>query len=474
MALVVQKFGGSSVGSTERIQTVATRVAASCARGDRVVVVVSAMQGETDRLLNLAKAISERPDPRESDQLVATGEQVSAALLALALQRLGVPARSLTGAQMRLQTDGFFSRARVRSMDRDAVCRFLDAGQVVVATGFQGVDSEGNLTTLGRGGSDTSAVAIAAALSADECEIYTDVLGVYTADPNVCKSARKIDEITFDEMMEMASLGSKVLQIRSVELAMNHNVPLRVRSTFSDDPGTLVRPMDDAIEKVNVRGISHTKNESKLTLRRVPDRPGVASAIFTALSEAGINVDVIVQNISEAGTTDLSFTCGRTDRAQAEEILRQAAERVGAERVEVADDIGKVSIVGVGMMSHPGVAASMFNALHKANVNIQIITTSEIKVTCVISRHDTERAVNALHDAFDLGRAPAPKPAAKAKSVRAKPAPARKQVVAKAALAKAAKALHAKPAPARKASRAKTAAKGGAAKKSAPRRKAKR
>ena len=445
MSLVVKKFGGSSVGSIERIQTVANRVAASRARGDRVVVVVSAMQGETDRLLNLATAISDRPDPRESDQLVATGETVSAALLALALQRLGVPARSLTGAQMRLRTDGFFSRARVQSMDREAVFRLLDAGQVVVATGFQGIDHEGNLTTLGRGGSDTSAVAIAAALSADECEIYTDVLGVYTADPNVCKSARKIDEITFDEMMEMASLGAKVLQIRSVELAMNHNVPLRVRSTFSDDPGTLVRPTDDALEKVNVRGISHTKNESKLTLRRVPDRPGVAASIFSALAEAHINVDVIVQNISEAGTTDLSFTCGRTERVQAEEILRSVAERVGAARIEVADDIGKVSIVGVGMMSHPGVAASMFNALHKANVNIQIITTSEIKVTCVVGRNDTERAVNALHEAFDLGREPAQK-APSAPAVRPKKAPAFAKKAAKKAAQKAAQRVAKKPA----------------------------
>jgi aspartate kinase len=429
MNLVIQKFGGSSMGSVDRIKHVASRVAARRREGADLVVVVSAMQGETDRLLKLAEAVSDTPDLRETDQLVATGEQVAAALLALALRASGVPARSLTGAQMRLRTDGIFSKARVRSLDRDIVYAALRAGEVVVATGFQGIDAHGNLTTLGRGGSDTSAVAIAAALSALECEIYTDVDGVYTADPNICKDARKLDAITFDEMMEMASLGSKVLQIRSVELGMNHNVPIRVRSTFSDDPGTLVQADGDAIERVNVRGISHTKHEAKLTVRRVPDRPGTAAQIFTALAEAGINVDVIVQNISEAGTTDLSFTVGRTDRRQAEDILRRVAEAIGAERVEVADDIGKVSIVGVGMMSHPGVAASMFEALHKANVNIQIITTSEIKVTCVVQRGDTEKAVLALHSAFDLGRAkaspkpkPKPKPAATRKKAPRRPA----------------------------------------------------
>jgi aspartate kinase len=433
MNLVVQKFGGSSMGTVDRIKHVAGRVAARRREGAHLVVVVSAMQGETDRLLRLAEAVSETPDLREADQLVATGEQVAAALLALALRSMGVAARSMTGAQMRLRTDGIFSKARVQSLDRETVYKFLNAGEVVVATGFQGIDAHGNLTTLGRGGSDTSAVAIAAALSALECEIYTDVDGVYTADPNVCKDARKIEAITFDEMMEMASLGSKVLQIRSVELGMNHNVPIRVRSTFSEDPGTLVQADNDAIERVNVRGISHTKNEAKLTVRRVPDKPGVASQIFTSLAQAGINVDVIVQNISEAGTTDLSFTVGRTDRRQAEEILRTVAGAIGAERVEVADDIGKVSIVGVGMMSHPGVAASMFEALHKANVNIQIITTSEIKVTCVVRRDDTEKAVLALHNAFDLGKAPAPKAAAprvKAAAPRAKVAAAKPRAAA--------------------------------------------
>ena len=433
MALVVQKFGGSSVGTVDRIKWVAERVAARRLQGADVVVVVSAMQGETDRLLNLATAVCDTPNLRESDQLVATGEQVAAALLAMALHARGVPARSLTGAQMRLRTDGIFSRARVKSLDRDAVYRALHAGEVVVATGFQGVDEHGNLTTLGRGGSDTSAVAIAAALQASECEIYTDVLGVYTADPNICAAARKLDDITFDEMMEMASLGAKVLQIRSVELAMNHNIPIRVRSTFSDDPGTLVHEDEQAIERVNVRGISHHKNEAKLTLRRVPDRPGIAARIFTALAEAQLNVDVIVQNFSEAGSTDLSFTVGRGDLRQAEQIVRHLAAEVGVERVEVADDIGKVSIVGVGMMAHPGVAARMFSALHDADINIQIITTSEIKVTCVVARADTEKAVNALHAAFDLGTAPRKKavaaaaPAKKKRVTAAPKAPASKR-----------------------------------------------
>ena len=402
MALVVQKFGGSSVGSTERIEHVAARVAKRRAQGEGLVVVVSAMQGETDRLLGLAHAISQRPDPRETDQLLATGEQVSAALLAIALRKMGISALSLTGTQMRLQTDGAFSRARILGLEGNAVERALGDGNVVVATGFQGVDRNGDLTTLGRGGSDTSAVALAAALRADECEIYTDVLGVYTADPNICPDARKLSEIAFDEMMELASQGAKVLQIRSVELAMNHNIPLRVRSTFSDDPGTLVRAEDSSIERLVVRGVSYDKNDVKMTLRQVKDRPGVAAAVFAALAKHQINVDVIVQNTSEGGATDLSFTVARTDRHQAEETVREVAKQVGAARIEVSDDIAKVSIVGVGMRAHPGVAAAMFEALEKAGVNIQMITTSEIKVTCVIARAQAEDGVRALHASFDL------------------------------------------------------------------------
>ncbi|MEE8408599.1 MAG: aspartate kinase [Myxococcota bacterium] len=404
MTLVVQKFGGTSVGTVQRIGTVADRVGARRRQGTDLVVVVSAMKGETDRLLGLAHGMSERPEPREVDQLVSTGEQVSAALLAIALRSRGIPARSLTANQMRMRTVGEFSRARIKSVDRQTVDAALGAGEVVVATGFQGIDEGGNVRTLGRGGSDTSAVALAAALRADECEIYTDVLGVYTADPAICPSARKLDVIAFQEMMEMASQGSKVLQIRSVELAMNHNVPIRVRAYFSDDPGTLVKKEDDTIERLVVRGVSHNRDEVKLTLRRVPDRPGVAASIFLALAAKEINVDVIVQNISEAGTTDLSFTVGRVDRLTAEEIVRDQAKQIGAERVEVDDTIAKVSIVGVGMRAHPGVAAAMFEALRRAEVNIQMITTSEIKVTCVIDRAETERAVCSLHDMFELAQ----------------------------------------------------------------------
>nr|ADI22146.1 aspartokinases [uncultured myxobacterium HF0200_19H16] len=403
MELVVQKYGGSSVGTPEKICHVASRVAKSAAEGRKVVVVVSAMQGETDRLLGLAGAISERPIPREIDQLLATGEQVSAALLAMALKELNVKAWSMTGSQMKMRTDGAFSRARIRSLDRDSIERHLDEGNVVVATGFQGVDEEGNLNTLGRGGSDTSAVALAAALDAHECEIYTDVEGVFTADPRICPNAQKIDEISFDEMMELASQGAKVLQIRSVELAMNHDVPIRVRSTFSDNPGTLVRSEDDSIEKLVVRGVSHNKNEVKITLRQVPDQPGIAAKVFTRLAKAQINVDVIVQNTSLDGHTDLSFTIGETDKGQAEDLIKAVGEEIGAKGHEIDASIAKVSIVGVGMRAHPGVAAEMFETLHQAGVNIQMITTSEIKVTCVIERGETEKAVVALHEAFSLG-----------------------------------------------------------------------
>jgi len=423
MSLIVQKFGGSSVGTVERIGLVADRVAQRRRDGVSLIVVVSAMQGETDRLMGLAHAIEEDPDPRESDQLLATGEQVSAALLAIALRSRGVPARSLTAAQMRLRTDGFFQRARIRTIDREIVQRALDGGEVVVATGFQGIDADGNVTTLGRGGSDTSAVALTAALGASECEIYTDVLGVYTADPNLCPRARKLDEISFEEMLELASQGAKVLQIRSVELAMKQGVPLRVRSTFSDDPGTLVRAADEALEEVSVRGISYNKNEVKLTLRHVPDRPGVAAKIFTALAASQINVDVIVQNTSEAGTTDLSFTVGRSDGKRANEILQSISDEVAADGIEFDSSIAKISIVGVGMRSHPGVAATMFETLHTAGINIQMITTSEIKVTCVIERSGVDEAVRALHDAFALheaSNAPRKKKKTKKKSKKKK------------------------------------------------------
>jgi aspartate kinase len=390
------------VGSSERILAVAERVRRTAQEGHRLVVVVSAMQGETDRLLGLAQSLTPRPSPRECDQLLATGEQASAALLAIALNSMGIRARSMTAPQMRLVTDNAFSRARIRRVDRRAVLGHVEAGEVVVATGFQGIDEQGNLTTLGRGGSDTSAVALAAGLQADLCEIYTDVLGVYTADPNICRAARKIDVIAFEEMLELASQGAKVLQIRSVELAMNNDVPVRVRSTFSDDPGTLVRDGAD-LERLVVRGLSHNVKEVKVTLRRVPDRPGIAAEIFGALAAAKINVDVIVQNASLGGTTDLSFTVEEPDRLDTEALVREVAQRIHADAVEVDADIAKVSIVGVGMRSHPGVAAAMFETLRDEGINIHMITTSEIRVTCVIARAAAERAIVALHEKFALG-----------------------------------------------------------------------
>ncbi len=402
MELVVQKYGGSSVGTPQRIRHVASRVAENVRAGQKVVVVVSAMQGETDRLLELADAVSQRPTLREVDQLLATGEQASAALLAMALREFDISAWSMNGTQMNMRTDGSFSRARIRSIEREAIEKHLQIGDVVVATGFQGIDDDGNLNTLGRGGSDTSAVALAAALDAKECEIYTDVEGVFTADPRICSRAQKIDEISFDEMMELASQGAKVLQIRSVELAMNHNVPIRVRSTFSDDPGTLVRSEVDTIEKLVVRGVSHNKNEVKITLRKVPDQPGIAARVFSTLARAQINVDVIVQNTSLDGHTDLSFTVGQADRVQTEDLVRTIGTEIGAQDFEIDDSIAKVSIVGVGMRAHSGVAAEMFETLHQAGVNIKMITTSEIKVTCVIEREYTEKAVQALHSAFAL------------------------------------------------------------------------
>lgn len=402
MALVVQKFGGSSVGSTDRIKHVAQRVAARRQEGDDLVVVVSAMGGETDRLLALAAAICDEPNARETDALLATGEQVAAALLAMALRSQGVRARSLTGPQIGLRTDGVFSRARIKSIDRRTLDRALDEGDVVVVTGFQGIDAAGNLTTLGRGGSDTSAVALAAALGASECEIYTDVLGVYTADPNICTAAQKLDVIAYEEMMEMASQGSKVLQIRSVELAMNHSVRLRVRSTFSDDKGTLVMQENDDIERLVVRGVSHDTNEVKVTVRNVPDTPGVAAQLFAALAEASVNVDVIVQNKSFSGVTDLSFTVGRGDQKTTERIAAEFDQRVGGSGVDVDPKIAKVSVVGIGMRAHAGVAAATFQALSDAGVNIQLISTSEIKITCVVDEAEVKAAVRALHDAFAL------------------------------------------------------------------------
>lgn len=399
------------MGSAARIDHVATRVADSHRQGHALVVVVSAMQGETDRLLALAGVYPTTPEClREVDQLLATGEQAAAALLALALRRMGVPARSLTAAQLRLYTDGSFSRARLARMDGAVVRAALAAGEVVVATGFQGIDAAGNLTTLGRGGSDTSAVALAAVLGADLCEIYTDVRGVFSADPRICPGARQRRHITFDEMLEMASLGAKVLQIRSVELAMNHRVPLRVRSTFDADAGTLVGG-DAPIERINVVGISHSKNEAKVTLRGLHVGEGAVAAVFGRLAQAGINVDVIVQNPPQAGRVDVTFTLGSHDLAAAKAVLDGAQAALHLGPVALGDHVGKVSIVGVGMMSHPGVAARMFAVLHQAAIPIELISTSEIKITTVVHREHVERAVVALHQAFGLGDGPAEGPA---------------------------------------------------------------
>jgi aspartate kinase len=404
MSLIVQKYGGSSMGSPERIHRVAQRICRARALGHQLVVVVSAMQGETDRLLKLAGAAAHQAHSlREVDQLLATGEQVSAALLALTLRAMDVPARSFTAGQMRLYTDGMFSRARLKRMDAQHIEASLQTGEVVVATGFQGIDAKGDLTTLGRGGSDTSAVALAAVLGADACEIYTDVEGVFTADPRICPDAQKLDTITFDEMLEMASLGSKVLQIRSVELAMNHRVPLRVRSTFSDDPGTEVGFGDSPIERINVVGISHSKNEAKVTLRGLDMVQGQVAQVFGHLARSGVNVDVIVQNPPEQGAVDISFTVGATDLPAARQALVKLQQSVPLAEEEVTEHLGKVSIVGVGMMSHPGVAARMFAILHEHHIPIELITTSEIKVTTVVAADHVDRAVVALHAGFDLG-----------------------------------------------------------------------
>ena len=419
MHIVVLKFGGSSVGSLERIAHVAELLRKRCQRSRKsrvspkgFVVVVSAMRGETDRLLALAQSMSKRPNLRETDQILATGEQVAASLLAMALVDRGVPARSMSGSQMRLLTDGTYSKARIVGLDKNAILSVLKQGEVVVATGFQGIDAKGNLTTLGRGGSDTSAVAIAAGLGASSCDIYTDVDGVYTADPNICPNARKLTHITFDEMMEMASLGSKVLQIRSVELAMNHTMPIRVRSTFSkhahkDVDGTLVagQSPNDPLEKMVVRGISHNKHETRFTLRGLPDKPGVAARIFSALAKAGVNVNVIVQlGVSSSQKTGITFTVVSTEADATQSVLEKITRDKNS--LERNDASGTVSIVGVGMMAHPGVAATMFESLAAAGINIDAISTSEIKVTCVIAKKDVDKAVNTLHQAFELHKKP--------------------------------------------------------------------
>ena len=403
MALIVQKYGGTSVGTVERIQAVAEKVAGFHKRGDQVVVVVSAMSGETNRLIELAKGVSDNPSPREMDVLVSTGEQVTIALLSMALQKLGINARSYTGSQIPLRTDSVYSKARIEEIDDKKVRADLNGGSVVVVAGFQGVDADGNITTLGRGGSDTTAVALAAALKADECQIYTDVDGVYTTDPRVVDNARRLDSITFEEMLEMASQGSKVLQIRSVEFAGKYNVPLRVLSSFQDGPGTLISVEDEVdMEKPVISGIAFTRDEAKIIVRGAPDTPGIAYKILGPVSAENIEVDMIVQNVGKDGAADFTFTVHRNDFARAQEALRKASEELGNPEIIGDDKIAKVSLVGVGMRSHAGVASKMFETLAKEGVNIEMISTSEIKVSVVMAEKYLELAVRALHSAFEL------------------------------------------------------------------------
>ncbi|HYR56745.1 MAG TPA: aspartate kinase [Myxococcaceae bacterium] len=404
MALIVQKYGGTSVGDVDRIKNVARRCIATQKAGNDVVVVVSAMSGETNRLLSLVSQIAERPNQREQDVVVATGEQVSIGLVALAIQSLGGNATSFLGHQCRVVTDSIFSKARIKSIDAEKLFAVLQKKHIAVVAGFQGIDEEGNITTLGRGGSDTTAVAIAAAIKADSCEIYTDVDGVYTTDPNVSPAARKLAKISYEEMMEFASLGAKVLQIRSVEIAMKYKVPLWVKSSFSDHPGTLVCEEDPSMEDVLVSGIAFDRNEAKIAVRGVPDIPGIAAKIFGALSEKSIVVDLIVQNVAKDGKTDLTFTVSKPDFASAKEVVKSVAKMIKADGVETDDQVAKVSIVGVGMRNHSGVAATMFEVLAKEGINIQMISTSEIKVSCLIHSNYTELAVRALHTAFGLDR----------------------------------------------------------------------
>jgi aspartate kinase len=403
MSLIVQKYGGTSVGTVERIEAVADRVVKSHNCGNQVVVAVSAMSGETNRLIDLANQIDETPDPREMDVLVSTGEQVTIALVCMALQKRGIEARSYTGGQVRILTDNVHGKARIKEIDAHRMQTDLQAGRVVVVAGFQGIDEAGNITTLGRGGSDTTAVAIAAALNADECQIYTDVDGVYTTDPRVVPDARRLDQITFEEMLEMASQGSKILQIRSVEFAGKYSVPLRVMSSFVEGPGTLISLEDnDQMEQPVVSGIAFNRDEAKLTIRGIPDQPGVAYKVLGAISEANIEIDVIVQNVAKDNSATMTFTVHRAALKQAEALLKEIAADLGALEVDSDDRIAKVSIVGVGMRSHAGVAAQMFEALASEGINIQLITTSEIKITVVIEERYLELAVRALHSGFNL------------------------------------------------------------------------
>jgi aspartate kinase len=407
VALVVQKFGGTSVGNLDRMRNV-SELALRCQReGNQVVLIVSAMSGETNRLLGLAHQISATPDMRELDSLASTGEQVSAALVAMTIQQLGGRARSFLGHQVRISTDAAYTKARIQSIEGEKLLQAVQGGSIAVVAGFQGIDPDGSITTLGRGGSDTTAVAIAAAIKADVCEIYTDVDGVYTTDPNICPSARKIDRISYEEMLELASLGAKVLQIRSVEVAMKYGVPVHVRSSFSDRTGTMVVG-EEGFESVAVAGVAYDKGEAKVQLVRMKDKPGVVAKIFGMLAEHNVSVDMIIQSPSRGGkdTTDVTFTVAKSDLPRAKELIEKTAAEYGSEPVEYDPDIVKVSIVGLGMRSHAGVAAKMFGILASEGINIQAISTSEIKISCIIAAKYTELAVRALHEGFGLDKAP--------------------------------------------------------------------
>jgi len=404
MALVIQKYGGTSVANLDKIANVAKKVIRTKEEGNDVVVVLSAMSGETDRLIQLAQKAADEPDPREYDSLVSTGEQVTVTLLAIMLNGMGYPAKSFLGFQVRVLTDQAFKKARILNVDTEVIRAELKKGTIVVVAGFQGIDPKNNITTLGRGGSDTSAVALAAALKADVCDIYTDVDGVYTTDPNICSNARRLDRITYDEMLEMARAGAKVLQPRSVELAKKYNVPVYVKSSFTDEGGTLVTREEKDMEKEVVAGVTYDRDQAKITVIHVPDRPGVAARLFTPLSEHNILVDMIIQNASIQGYTDLTFTVSRKDVREATQIVSEVVQEVGAEKLEVDDNVAKVSIIGVGMISHSGVAACMFKTLAREGINIMMISTSEIKVSCVVEAKYTELAVTVLHDAFGLGK----------------------------------------------------------------------
>lgn len=404
MSLIVQKFGGTSVADLDRIRNVAKRVARAYDEGHDLVVILSAMAGVTDKLIGMAKQVTDTPEKRELDVLLATGEQTTAALLAMTLRAMNYAAESILGHQAKVVTDCAFGNARILDIGADPIRSLIQERKIVVVAGFQGCDINGNITTLGRGGSDTSAVAIAAAIKADTCEIYTDVDGIYTTDPNICPRARKMARVSYDEMLEMASLGAKVLQIRSVEFAKKYNVPVHVRSSFSDEEGTMVVNEDASMEKLLVSGVTCDKNQARITLKKVPDQPGVAAKVFSPVSEAGIVVDMIIQNMRSGGQTDLTFTVPETDFKQAMAIAEEVAQGIGAEEVLGDQNIAKVSVIGVGMKNHSGVATKMFETLASENINIRLIATSEIRISCVVTEKYAELAVRVLHTAFGLDK----------------------------------------------------------------------